>query len=97
MQLYRLILSDIYRKQIKTIAGKSQKRFLAICESWDEVHKKVNRLGPGDYPFQKGVFIKRVQKSRLFLVYFLDIDKKELGIRAIVTKNPNRTYIRYRP
>ncbi len=43
--MYELMLSKLFRKQIKKVAKKSQPTFLNICESWESVHKLINELG----------------------------------------------------
>ena len=84
--MYELKISKLFRKQIKNIAIASQPLFQDISESWDNVHRIINKLEKDGNPFDDVKFVARVDKKTIYLVYRLDKKKQDLWVEAIVTK-----------
>lgn len=95
--MYELVLSIFYRKQIKVIAKKSQKKFLDICTSWDKVHKMINKLEQNACPFNQSTFIASIDKRKLVIVYGLDVINKKLWLLEIDVPQPNGSLKPYKP
>ncbi len=95
--MYELKLSKLFNNQIKIIAKKSQTTFLNICESWDNVHKIINELGRKGNPFQVVKFAEKVKGRKLYIIYRLIEDKKQLWVETIVIKKSKDKFVIYRP
>ena len=93
--MYELKLSKLFRKQIKNVAKKSQPLFLDICESWDITHSVINKLGKKGNPFQSVRFAGKVNGRKLYLVYRLIENKKQLWIETIALKKSKGQFIIY--
>ena len=80
-----LVLSKLFRRQIKVIASKDQKKFLDICNSWDKVHKTVDSR---DIPFSKIIFKAQVEHRQLYLIYDFNKRENKCWVLGIVVKTP---------
>lgn len=94
--MYEISLSTLFRKQIKIIAMNDQKLFLDICDSWDTTHKDMNKqFGKKGSPFQEMKFAERVKNRKLFIIYNLKEDTKELWINLVAKQIGKNRYLQY--
>ena len=89
----KLVLSKLFRRQIKIVARRDQKKFLDICNSWDRVHKTVDNM---NIPFSKIKFKSQVEGRQLYLFYDFDRRKDEFWVSGIYIKTSDGFKV-YRP
>ncbi len=88
-----LILSKLFRRQIKIIAANDQQKFLDICDNWDKAHKIVDSK---NFPFSKITFKSQVKSRQLYLTYDFDKRKKKFWVLEIFIKT-SKGFRPYKP
>ena len=95
--MYELLLSKLFRNQLKKLATKSQPAFMLTCQSWDRVHKEINEFGKKGNPFQTIRFLEKVDRKNFYLVYRLVEDKKQLWVETMAKKQTKHRFSVYNP